>query len=1256
MGSTQSFDSRKRFVRVTLAILFLSLVLIGHQAQAQVWCGIITKPPDPPPPDQPPCNCDDPRTGSPSFPYSGNYANSSLDLQLPTRGLPLTLNRSYDSVRLVDGPFGISWTSSFTGRLRETTYLYAAPSTYYKEVLIIMPNGRPNRFRENPDGSYTPYPINHYTLVKNADSSFDLTFPQSRSKYHYSSNGQLTSEIDDYGNSLALTYDGNGRLDRVTDGTGSGRYLEFVYGGDGHVSTVRDSASRSVSYGYDGQGALTSFTNRVSKITTYSYVNGRFGPLLSQIKDHWNRIITGITYDTLDRTATYTEGGETYTYAYAYQGDPLKVSKTDSSGRVWVFTFDSTGLITSRVPPSGQGGGTVLTVFNSDDTVQNSIDETGVKTSYTYNPNGSAATITRDDLGPLAIRFEYVYDATFAEKVVSITPKNPSTNAVDPNWQAWRYDYYQIPSTAPGALYHVYRVQNDGVTLDTIATYSYNSAGQVTSVSDGSGAVTSYSYDATTSDLLSVTYPKNSDGGPNPIYQYGRDTIGRVTSVTDPLSKITSYTYDNLNRILTVTLPKPSPGSPLNFTTTYSYDNFDSPTGLLFTNQTDPNSKLTKQGYDQFGQMVQSIDALNKTTIFTYTKGLLTFITDANNNVTSYAYNGLRRLVTTTFPNNATEAYSYFADGLLNTKTDRKNQTITYAYDHLKRLTSKTYPNSTSIIYSYTGQKLDSVVDNFSGETHSFLYDPSYRVTSNTQGTRGSITYTYGGSDRTATYSVNGGPPATYAYYDDGSLKTIQWSPVVGQFTYQYSLTGQYSTISFPNGQSRNYTYDDQGRLLQLANTLGQTNLGTFSYGYDSPLLGQRTSMTSSLGATSYSYDSNYQLTGATYPNVAPFNGEVHAWTYDNIGNRLTNTVNASTANYTYFKNGGNPLNGQRLQNDGVKTYAYDANGNVTGDGTYTYSWDYENRLTGITGGGLTASYSYDYLGRRKSKTVNGITTNYLYDHQNLIREMSATNADYVFNRGIDEPLSESRGAMISYYDVDGLGSAIALDDPTGTIQNSYTFDVWGVVRNQNGSTSSPFTYTAREIGEAGSMFYRARYYSSAIGRFISEDPQAGFIRSGKNRHAYNYAGDNPVFFTDPRGLSVFPTVTIDKSCEKKPFEKKLIEDALNSMWTKLASPCIGLELASKAWDAMKDMTIVCQDWGPPGECSNTNLMQPFSNEINIVPHGMNENCGPLGGLILHEVIHRTQWWPDEHVPYSCQLSCYDFYNPFGHPKKCDCK
>ena len=102
-------------------------------------------------------------------------------------------------------------------------------------------------------------------------------------------------------------------------------------------------------------------------------------------------------------------------------------------------------------------------------------------------------------------------------------------------------------------------------------------------------------------------------------------------------------------------------------------------------------------------------------------------------------------------------------------------------------------------------------------ETHTFSYDNQYRVASNVQASRGTVGYTYDGADRTATMSISGGPTTTYSYYPDGSLNTIQWTPVAGQFKYAYTLGGEYGTITFPSGQTRSYSYDDQGRLTQLA-------------------------------------------------------------------------------------------------------------------------------------------------------------------------------------------------------------------------------------------------------------------------------------------------------------------------------------------------------------------------------------------------------------------------------------------------------
>ena len=56
----------------------------------------------------------------------------------------------------------------------------------------------------------------------------------------------------------------------------------------------------------------------------------------------------------------------------------------------------------------------------------------------------------------------------------------------------------------------------------------------------------------------------------------------------------------------------------------------------------------------------------------------------------------------------------------------------------------------------------------------------------------------------------------------------------------------------------------------------------------------------------------------------------------------------------------------------GAVTPSYDGNGNLTSDGTFTFGYDAENRLTSAVGAGNTASYAYDAQGRRKTKAVNG--------------------------------------------------------------------------------------------------------------------------------------------------------------------------------------------------------------------------------------------------------------------------------------------
>jgi RHS repeat-associated protein len=1137
---------------VASALLFLTLPLA-----ASVFCNNPFTPPDSPPASPPACgggcagggaggggagrragatssgspgtSCCDNCTESPCYVASGVYETKTVDLELPTQGFPLSAARKYQSSHTIDGPTGYGWTTSLAAHLYYAAYLLAAPSTYQKEADITMPDGARYRFADNGNGTFASPANRHDTLVKNGDGTWDLMLQWSLSVLHFNADGSLASQRDDYGNALSYSYDGSGRLQQVADASGSGSFLNVFWGADGRMSSVLDSAGRQINYYYDARGVLTSASDPLVRLTQYTYAQGRFVPLLTSITDNWNRVVSTITYDTADRVHSYTENGETFTYSYKYQGDPTETAKADSQGNTWVFRYSVGGPVVDEIPPVGTGGGTVHKDYYADSSLQQRVDAVGVRTYYTYDTQGQIATVTDDYQGASAVRFDRTYDPNFPARLTSETPRNPSTGSVDPNWQAWRSDYYQTGDPAPGARHHVYHVESDGVTLDTMATYAFDSHGRLTSTTDADGGTTSYAYDAQ-GDLVSTTAPLNNDAGTPPVTSYAYDAAGRPTAVTDPMGNVTSTTYDAVDRELTRTLPPPAANSQLDFTTHYSYDNYDNATGLVFTRITDPNGNTTQQGFDTYGRLIEAIDALGAVTAYTYLRDLLVSETDANGNVTHYGYDGLKRLTTITFPDGAQETYTYFADGLRQTKADRKNQAISDTYDHFKRLVTRTYPGGATIAYTYQGSKLMQVVDGSvsPSETHAFNYDASYRVATETQGPRGTLTFTYTPAGRRASYAVGGGASAAYTFYPDGSLDTIQWSPVSGAFKYAYDLRGRTQQITFPNGQHRDYTYDAQGRLVQLASvhpTAG--NLATYRYGYDVDnatalpgMLGQRTSLTANapaqglLGAlTKYYYDRNYQLTGADYPSAPPFNSEVDRWTYDAIGNRATATVNGVVSTYSYAKNGTNSLSGQRLTSDGANTYAYDANGSmiskVSVAGQLSATWNVERRLVALSGT-TSAYYGYDYKGRRVTKTAGGMVS-YIYLDSQLVA--STAGEEYLYGRGTDNVLAVVKSGQVDYYSEAALGTVTLLSDGSSNVGGSYVTDVWGRQLAASGAATNVFGYTGREFNEDGTYYYRARYYDPRLGRFTEEDP-SHYVGA-----LYAYADNNPVIERDPAGL-----------------------------------------------------------------------------------------------------------------------------------------
>jgi RHS repeat-associated protein len=96
----------------------------------------------------------------------------------------------------------------------------------------------------------------------------------------------------------------------------------------------------------------------------------------------------------------------------------------------------------------------------------------------------------------------------------------------------------------------------------------------------------------------------------------------------------------------------------------------------------------------------------------------------------------------------------------------------------------------------------------------------------------------------------------------------------------------------------------------------------------------------------------------------------------------------------------------------------------------------------------------------------------------------------------------------------DALGNTIAIVDSNGVVRTSYTYEPFGNTSVTGTTNTNEFQYTGRENESNGLYFYRARYYSPLLGRFISEDP----IGFGGGLNLYSYVFDSPTNLTDASG------------------------------------------------------------------------------------------------------------------------------------------
>ena len=198
----------------------------------------------------------------------------------------------------------------------------------------------------------------------------------------------------------------------------------------------------------------------------------------------------------------------------------------------------------------------------------------------------------------------------------------------------------------------------------------------------------------------------------------------------------------------------------------------------------------------------------------------------------------------------------------------------------------------------------------------------------------------------------------------------------------------------------------------------------------------------------------------------------------------------------------------------------HDANGNLSGDGTWTYGYDLNNRLKTASKVGTSATLAYDAEGRLRQSVIAATTTNLTYDGQDLVAEYDAAGAlqrRYVHGPGVDEPLLVYEGTTTTaktWLYADHLGSIVGTADSTGTSTATYSYGPYG---EPNTLTGQRFRYTGQQlISGLGLYYYKARFYSPALGRFLQTDP----IGTVDDLNLYAYVGNSPVNFTDPSRLS----------------------------------------------------------------------------------------------------------------------------------------
>jgi RHS repeat-associated protein len=553
--------------------------------------------------------------------------------------------------------------------------------------------------------------------------------------------------------------------------------------------------------------------------------------------------------------------------------------------------------------------------------------------------------------------------------------------------------------------------------------------------------------------------------------------------------------------------------------------------------------------------------------------------------ITSYGYNNAGDVGTITYSDNTPSVTAVY---------DRRGRRIaviggpsvySYTYDIAGQILTESFPTSNVIVTNVYDELLRrSSLSGVSAKV-AYSYDSASRLSSVTNGTH-TATYAYLPNSSLVSnivFATNGTTKMTTTKSYDNlnrltSIRSVDSiSSVVSSHSYLHNDANQRTRVDLAGGSYWIYEYDSLGQLTSGKKywSDGSPVAGQqFEYGFDT--IGNRTNTVTNGRKADYASNDLNQYTQRTVPGYLDILGTAASNATVTVNNHATarkgnyfhtalQFSNASSAICTNIdvvgvrKNAGTnqqdvvtQISGHEFLPRSPEVFGYDADGNLTNDGRWVYTWDGENRLVEMqTLADLPSSvpcqklsFAYDFQSRRVSKVVsnwNGSAWSeisnlrFVYDGWNLLVELDKTNVPVrSYTWGLDLSGSEQGAGgvggllAVTHYQPslithlvahDGNGNVTALlNENDGSFAAEYKYSPFGEILRATGVAASlnPFRFSTKYTDETRFLYYGYRYYSPTTGRWLSRDP----IEERGGLNPYEFVQDNPIAFSDSLGLA----------------------------------------------------------------------------------------------------------------------------------------